>query len=211
MKLAELFETSVRKDYFIDLWLSYNALTTTLIKLNENPKKITNAIDKKTGLSSIIQVGKGTFEISLEVPEHQVNDFANYIDDVNAVLKEFFDITEIREDSGSHIVHLTFAKQVPSLPIPIEFPNIFIQNLNKTSLSGIHKIIKDFNYLEINNPENITGGVLGLIKLAKHGVIKINTPNPEWANIISKHYKTGNILAAQEDLIDNGFKDYAEL
>ena len=211
MKIKELFETSVRKDYFIDLWLSYNALTTTLTKLNENPKKITDAIDKKTGLSSIIQVGKGTFDISLEVPEHQVNDFANYIDDVNAVLKAFFDITEIREDSGSHIVHLTFDKQVPSLPIPIEFPNIFIQNLNKTSLSGIHKIIKDFSYLEINNSENITGGVLGLIKLAKHGVIKINTPNPEWANIVLKYLNSGDVIACQRKLIENDLDEYAEL
>lgn len=218
MKLAELFENeslSSKKDYTIQLWLSYNSLMNTNTKLKKSLKKITDAIDEKTGLlGSILLIGKSGFDVCVIIPEHEVDSIANYMDDVNAVLKRFADISELREDSEDHRIELKFINKVPSLPIPIAFPFIFIDALGKTSLSGIDKIIKDFDYLEVSKAEYITGSVLGLVKLAKHGNIKVSTSDyskPEWASIITKYFKSGNILACQEELIDNGLKDYAEL
>jgi hypothetical protein len=216
MKIKELFEQDQisGKDYTIQLWLQYNSLMNTNTKLKNSLKKITKAIDEKTGISgAVLVLGNSGFDVCVIIPEHEVDSIANYMDNVNAVLKQFVDVSEIREASEDHRIELKFINKVPSLPIPIAFPSIFIDALGKTSLSGIDKIIKDFDYLEVSNAQHITDSVLGLVKLAKHGTINVSTSDYsklEWANIISRHYRSGNILACVNELRTKGLLKYAQ-
>jgi hypothetical protein len=83
------------------------------------------------------------------------------------------------------------------------------------SLLGIHKHILECDYIIL--PPRFNKGGLGLLKIKGLEEVKLdNTDNFTdekrlFTEIITKHLKTRNILACQEDLIDNDLKDFAEL
>lgn len=79
------------------------------------------------------------------------------------------------------------------------------------SLAGIHKVISNCEYIEISWLTNVNQNALGLVlldtdELYFDGII------PDWAKIIMQHFKAGkDVLECQEQLIENGYKQYAKL
>jgi hypothetical protein len=93
--------------------------------------------------------------------------------------------------------------------------------LRDASLKGIEKnLIADVS-IDLLNLKMITGGVLSILKIKNPSIYigydHVNSTNTsewtsKWIEILKDHlYGDKNILACQEELIDNGFKDYAEL
>ena len=81
------------------------------------------------------------------------------------------------------------------------------RNTQITSLTGIEKIIKKLNggfYCD----SDVTH-MLGLLLIP--GVKRVETGNTRINNIFNKYVGTGDILSAQDELIDAGFKDEARL
>lgn len=84
----------------------------------------------------------------------------------------------------------------------------------KNTLEEIHKILSAKEITIYISPSNhITGNVLGLLKIDKlEKLTYILEPVPQWFKIVKKHFENGkDIIACQEELIDAGLKDHAEL
>jgi hypothetical protein len=88
--------------------------------------------------------------------------------------------------------------------------NLYCSNNNFTSLHNIHKIIKhigghaDFRY----NP--ITSHVLGLLLI--DGLLFVMLGNEKVEDIINKHLEGDrDVFACQEELIEAGYEEFAQL
>jgi hypothetical protein len=77
------------------------------------------------------------------------------------------------------------------------------------SLEGIHKIIEkmDGDFYATQNP--IKTHVLGLLKIK--GCKKVVLDNKEVAKILNKYLPEGDLFDCQEELIDAGFEEFAQL
>ena len=79
------------------------------------------------------------------------------------------------------------------------------------SLHDIHKVILSANQISMGDSSYIERNVLGLLKI-KNAITLYASVKSKWFDIVLEHFKSGkNVLACQEDLIDAGLKDYAEL
>ena len=77
-----------------------------------------------------------------------------------------------------------------------------------TSLEGIHKIIKSADAIILTkNP--IKSHILGLLKIKSLQWVKFDDETVE--NIMNEGLKSGDILKAQQELIDAGFEEMAKL
>lgn len=95
--------------------------------------------------------------------------------------------------------------------IPEEVEGDFYLGGNKfESLEGIHKHIKRvYGEIFFNNTP-IKSHVLGLLKIKD--LFRVILDNQEVQNIINKHIRNGrDVLACQNELIDAGFEDFAQL
>ncbi len=103
------------------------------------------------------------------------------------------------------------------LPEIDEINGDFICDINNiTSLTQIHKKIKSINGYADFCCNNIQFEVLGLIKIKNLKAVFWCIPYDKKSNhasiIINKHLKNGRgVIDCQEELIDAGQKDYAEL
>jgi hypothetical protein len=110
--------------------------------------------------------------------------------------------------------------------LPERASSYILRGTNITSFSGIHKVIKEIRPNrqgdgEIVVPHTLTNSILGVLKIP--GLKTISYPATERAKysnelrqaigIVYNHLQNEkiNILACQEELIDNDLKDYAEL
>ena len=89
--------------------------------------------------------------------------------------------------------------------------SFYAYNNNLTSLHNIHKQIKHiggFANFRYNNP--ITSHVLGLLLI--DGLTDVFLENKKVQNILNKHLKGDrDVFACQEELIEAGFEDFAQL
>ena len=87
--------------------------------------------------------------------------------------------------------------------------NFSCHNNKLTSLSNIHKYIKEVNgYINfLNNP--IKSSVLGLVKIK--GLTNVIFDNKKLEKIMNKYLPLGDILDCQEELIEAGLEEFAEL
>jgi hypothetical protein len=78
-----------------------------------------------------------------------------------------------------------------------------------TSLKDIHKYIKSIagDFYLADNP--IKSHVLGLLKIK--GLKSVELDNEEVEKILNKYLPEGDILDCQQELIEAGFDDYAQL
>jgi hypothetical protein len=97
-----------------------------------------------------------------------------------------------------------------------------------SSLSGIDKYFGKDGFIaeRLVLPSTLGYSILGVLRIPKligigfndeFGVSEVGTPNERvnalrtLSDIVNSHMKSKNLLACQEDLIDNGLKDFAEL
>lgn len=88
--------------------------------------------------------------------------------------------------------------------------NLIISDNKFRSLEGIHTHIKEIGHLInlFNNP--IKSHVLGLLKIKGLKIVVLSNKDVEF--IINKHLQNeGNIYDCQEELINAGFEEYAQL
>lgn len=92
---------------------------------------------------------------------------------------------------------------------PSSCKNFSCQNNKLTSLHNIHKIFTsiDNNLHCKRNP--ITSHVLGVLKIKN--LNNFTMDNKEVETIINKYLPEGNIIECQQELIEAGFEDYAQL
>ena len=98
-------------------------------------------------------------------------------------------------------------------PYKLEWQHIDITFESPTQITGIDKYIGLFMFCNIMDCEKITGGVLSLLKIKQGTSLSLSAdgPYPKWIQIINKHLKTRDLLACQEELIENGLEEYAKL
>lgn len=83
-------------------------------------------------------------------------------------------------------------------------------NNNLTSLHNIHKQIKYIGGYADFERNPITSHVLGLLLI--DGLMKVFLDNKKVEEIINKHLAGDrDVFACQEELIENGFDEYAQL
>jgi hypothetical protein len=82
-------------------------------------------------------------------------------------------------------------------------------NNQLTSLKDIHKYIKSIggNFYLVRNP--IKSHVLGLLKIK--GLKSVELDNKEVEKILNKYLPEGDILDCQQELIEAGLDEYAQL
>lgn len=89
--------------------------------------------------------------------------------------------------------------------------SLWCRGNNLRSLKGIHKHIKEINgwFNAVSNP--ITSHVLGLLLIKNLG--KVFLDNKQVETILNKHIGTGmtGMLDAQEELMEAGLEEYAQL
>jgi hypothetical protein len=87
--------------------------------------------------------------------------------------------------------------------------NFFCVNNQLTSLKDIHKQIKrvDGSFSAFDNP--IKSHVLGLLLIK--GITRVVLDNTKVEDIINRYLGTGDIFSAQEELIEAGLEEYAQL
>jgi hypothetical protein len=87
---------------------------------------------------------------------------------------------------------------------------LYCRENNLTSLKGIHKQIKQIDGIAIFTLNPIKSHVLGLLKIS--GLTKVEFDNKEVKDILNKHLKGDkDIFACQEELIEAGFPEFAQL
>lgn len=105
---------------------------------------------------------------------------------------------------------------VPSFRVNVE--NVTIHCMDNTyGLSGIDKIIgPDVIELVISDFEKIKGNILSLARIGTHTDVYIESRKNgnlqhQIEDILEKYRTSKDVLGFQEELIDAGYKDYAEL
>jgi len=107
---------------------------------------------------------------------------------------------------------------IPTFKISCDRISLNFSSLAKKeiSLHDIHKVV-DTKHLTLFSSASVTiaSSVLGLLKiprLEKLDFMGITQKAPKWFEIVKNHFNSGkNVFACQEELIDAGLKDYAEL
>ena len=88
--------------------------------------------------------------------------------------------------------------------------SFYAYNNNLTSLHNIHKQIKHIGGFANFRSNPITSRVLGLLLI--NGLKYVHLDKTAVQNIINKHLKGDrDIFACQEELIEDGFEDFAQL
>jgi hypothetical protein len=131
-------------------------------------------------------------------------------------------ITKEVEDNLNKMLHsimqtkvvtssLLIREQLPEdIKIQANIADLYLPWAKPFSLSGFDKQLLSCRILNIKFPEKIIGGTLSLLKIKDLHTINCDI-SPEWLNIIKKHLTSKDILECQEELITNGFREYAKL
>ena len=87
--------------------------------------------------------------------------------------------------------------------------NFYCSNNKLTSLSSIHKIIKEVDGLMSFDKNPIKSSVLGLVKIKR--LTEVIFDNKKLEKIMNKYLPLGDIFDCQEELIEAGLEEFAEL
>ena len=140
------------------------------------------------------------------------------------LIKEFFEIAykfiednpdfkTIGENAITNVDTLLLVRGIDGHSI-FEYPKMtFTLNIN-TSLVGFHKLFK-FEHCVFYHLNNVIKGGLGILKSnAKPESIKLmksGRNDSGWVEIIINHLGDRDLLACQDELIENGFHNFAIL
>ncbi len=92
---------------------------------------------------------------------------------------------------------------------PIIGGGVHAESNQISNLKDIHKMIKEMNgHFDLTaNP--VESHILGLVKIP--GVKVCSFSNPKLAAIMNKYLPLGDMFDCQEELIENGYEEYAQL
>lgn len=112
--------------------------------------------------------------------------------------------------------YISFRQELgPNIHTDWPYIEFYLDHSPPISLKDIHKKIprceKIIFYSAVNKIASNVLGLLNLKQLKHFHVWPRSEKIPQWYEIVTKHFESKNILACQEELIDNDLKDYAEL
>ena len=198
------------------LLISKTINTQHQIKDDKLQQLIIDKINEKLKCDSSIAVNFGAFDINIILNDELISK-ANYVSDVIIEILSSLNV-KYEPFANKEVLNITIknGKSLPKLHSPIEFSNVSLTFDSKISLSGIHKFISSScDHIYLKNLSNVTDSVLGLIKIGKKPrQILLNDFGqlPKWFDIIANYInKSSDILACQEELIENGLEQYAQL
>jgi len=161
----------------------------------------------------------GELILTIDLPDTNADLSSSHIHNTSRkVLKVIDDLLDTKlENRNIDSIYLTFRQELePNVKTDWPYIQFYLPHSNPISLENIHlKIPQCKALIFFHSIDKIESNVLGLLKIKTLNHITIwpsLSTNLEWYSILHKHFKSDkNILACQEELIDAGLKDYAEL
>lgn len=184
-----------------------------LKQLNELEKIILNELGLKN--DSNLEDGFINWFISIENTVHINDEFIIKLqNELSSIFVKYFGLDN---KVNFHTARLYVKEQIPDNS-KIEgnlIDWISLNFNNKVSLHNIHKQINCPNAsLFVVSFSMIISHVLGLVimKVKRLTGPTTRVESQQWVNIVLKHFNSGkDVLECQEELIENGFKEYAKL
>lgn len=221
MKIQELFEQEVTRDFTDKYILTVNYITHFVAKADAIKVALSKA--NLTGLKvKSVKTISNSLDLSIQLEGRLPFDKANLEHQLKRIHEIANEITPIDDN-------LTEAKYLPlpavvidKLPSSkIEWPMISLYNDDKKPISfaGISKVVVPTEKFEVAYANQISDSILGLLKMKCRQMVLNNASGwdrgfetEKWYKIFAKHWNSDkNVLACQEELIDNELKDFAEI
>jgi hypothetical protein len=207
--------------------IQFGMFVETKVKIEYSPysleyelKNLIIKVAKKKGydISSYVSTYYGIdlkFKITKQI-QCQAETIQKLRDVISSTVNEFF-TTKISPE-----LQVTSTKTelscfgFPNFKLSINEGNISYWCEEGQSISNLDKVILKCDEFKLNKANMIKGGILSLLKLKMPvniiGAGPFGSNSPRWYSIVNPYLQGDrNILACQEELIDNGLKDYAEL
>ena len=108
-------------------------------------------------------------------------------------------------DFYCHFNELTSLEGSPAVIVG----DFFCYSNKLKSLKNIHKIITRIDGILYCNNNPIKSHILGVLKIKNLQMIEID--NKKVQDIVNKYLPAGDILECQQELIEAGFEEYAQL
>ena len=202
-------------EYKIALYLEYDIRYEDIVDyLNEQKQNIIEDIKQKTKVNKIdIDIRGYSFSVILNIEDNQLNNLKSIENTIIDILQKHNNndsFQYLNQDTNIELILLN--NQLPQ-NIKINFPQIYISPMQPISFKGINKIIGDFQIMNVRNAKNITDSILGLVLLNKSNrKISIVFSTLQWTKIVNNCLMSDtDILECQEELIKEGYAQYAKL
>lgn len=161
----------------------------------------------------------GELILTIDLPDTNANLSSSHIHNTSRnVLKVIDDLLDTQlENRNIDGIYLTFRRELePNVKTDWPYIQFYLPHSNPISLENIHlKIPQCKTLIFFHSIDKIESNVLGLLKIKTLNHITIwpsLSTNLEWYSILDKHFRSDkDLFACQEELIDAGYKDYAEL
>ena len=153
----------------------------------------------------ILSEKQNEFEVLIEIKDQsEINDqfFIN-------VKNKFIKTLSLKAEDASSVKAI-YLSQMPKFKIDYDYIEIVCSSTEFTNLSNIHKVL-NCKRLFLNNAHQINERVLSLLKIKDLISLVSTTTSFKWIGIINKHLKSKDLLSCQEELIENGLEQYAQL
>jgi len=202
-------------EYKIALYLEYDIRYEDIVDyLNQQKQNIIQDIKQKTKIDKIdIDIRGYSFSVILNIEDNQLNNLKSIENTIIDILQKHNNndsFQYLNQDTNIELILLN--NQLPQ-NIKINFPQIYISPMQPISFKGINKIIEDFQIMNVRNAKNITDSILGLLLLNKSNrKISIVFSTLQWTKIVNNCLMSDtDILECQEELIKEGYAQYAKL
>lgn len=218
MKIKELFEIQLQAGNLpeVDISISFESMLNKETEFYKNLLMRCTETAKKYGVKRILfHPNEHTLVCSFTFPNEET--FKNYPELGQAIYKICYSMQDIIESFEDFAV--TWPPAFPLNFSNFDYSKITIYLPPNSTLTNIEKLLINVNHLEINNVENLAGGLLGILKIKELNTLALQvskktnlTKINQISKIISAHLKGDrNIAACQTELMKNGFKEYAKL
>jgi hypothetical protein len=226
MKIAELFESELPTveaqgrvssgTYIVELSLENLPSENLRQRIVKNIKFVYKQaevhINKETILTKIPKIGISDMSALQDI-------YDDIIQTVEETVNDFSDKPEEDEEPIAHGQSDLVFDGVPSFKVNSERVTIKCQE-NSIGLTGLDKLIgPEVQELFINDIQKLKGHILSLCKIPMSVDVYLYSGfsfaagdlHHKIEEMLIKHRPNKNVLAFQEELIDNDLKDYAEL
>ena len=217
MKIKELFEedaveVSVKKHPI--LFVSYNARTNNVFantSLYDRKKLLIEKLSKMMDVDIQMDLYDTSFDIRIKLKDGNCEELLTKLNrSLSKIVKDEKLFSQV-------LAEVRYCPKDDNLLFMMKFPVIRIMCFSPSdncSLIGIHKKI-DCQRLYLTGSHNIKRGGLGVLKIKSLEHLdtswELSADKIRWQGIIKKYLVSRDILACQDELIENGLKDFAKL